>query len=81
MRSEDARNNWREMIDTAYRGGEVVVERHGKAVAVLIGHDEWRILRNQRIALLKQLSADAAGGRYHTLEEAEQGLRERGLID
>ena len=68
----------------AFRGGQVVIQRYDKPVAVLVNYEawqEWQAWKQQRRAYLDKLSAEVDAGRYFTQEQVEQGLRERGLID
>jgi prevent-host-death family protein len=41
MKSDEARQSWRDMLDLAARGGSVVVERYNKPVAVMISYEAW----------------------------------------
>jgi hypothetical protein len=81
MKGEEARNSWRDIIDTAFKGGEVVIQRYDKPVAVLVNYEAWQAWKKQRRAYLDKLSAEVEAGNYFTQEQVEQGLRERGLID
>jgi prevent-host-death family protein len=67
---EDARNHWGEMMDTALMGGRVVIKRHDKPRAVLIGHAQWEEIE-QQLAELAQLR------RRYRLERAKQALAAR----
>ena len=42
MSADQARINWRDTVDLAFRGGEVVIERYNKPVAVVVNYDEWQ---------------------------------------
>jgi hypothetical protein len=81
MKGEEARNSWRDIIDTAFKGGEVVIQRYDKPVAVLVNYEAWQAWKKQRRAYLDRLSAEVEAGNYFTQEQVEHGLRERGLID
>jgi hypothetical protein len=81
MKGEEARNSWRDIIDTAFKGGEVVIQRYDKPVAVLVNYKAWQAWKKQRRAYLDKLGAEVEAGNYFTQEQVEQGLRERGLID
>lgn len=50
--SEEARNRWGDMMDTAFTGGRVVIKRHNKPQAVLVGHADWEKLQ-ERLRLLE----------------------------
>lgn len=76
--SEEARLNWRSTLDTASQGGAVIIERHGKTSAVVIGPEEWYKLRD---AHLKELQRRAEESETVSWDEVKAGLVERGLID
>ncbi len=78
---EAARNRWGEMVDTALGGGEVIVKRHRRPVAVLINYAAWQAWKKQRRAYLERLSAEIDAGNYFTHEQVLAGMRERGQID
>jgi prevent-host-death family protein len=78
---EAARNRWGEMVDTALGGGEVIVHRRKRPIAVLVSYEAWQTWKRQRRAYLDRLAAEADAGNYFTQEQVEAGLRERGLID
>ena len=81
MKGEEARNSWRDMIDTAFKGGEVVIQRYDKPVAVLVNYEAWQAWKKQRRAFLDAQSAEIDAGNYFTHEQVLAGMRERGLID
>lgn len=83
--SEQARLNWRNTIDAAYVGNEVVIERYGKPVAVLINFDKWGEIarRVQELELLllhhrrrTEMLEDPASVVTH--EDLEQQLAAKG---
>lgn len=41
MSSDEARSKWREVLDAAVAGNQVVIERYGKPVAVIMPHAEY----------------------------------------
>lgn len=61
--SDVARAQWRDILDIAMRGGDIVVERYGKPVATVIPYEDY-------IALLDALE-DLRDGR-----EAQQAYEE-----
>lgn len=86
--SKNVRDNWRDMLDTVFRGGQVVVERNGKTAAVLIGEEQWQVLntsfqRLQQIERAKRARQRYAErhtpGAFLTEEEYQQKLEEAGL--
>lgn len=79
MKSEEARQAWRDILDSVYPGDDaVVVERYNKPMAVLIGYDKWQEMLQQ----LRLAKADAAlqQGEFVTDAELEAGLKQRGLL-
>jgi len=78
---EAARNRWGEMVDTALGGGEVIVKRHRRPVAVLVNYAAWQTWKKQRRAYLERLSAEVDAGNYFTQEQVEAEMRARGQID
>ena len=55
MKSEHARNRWRDMLDIVLTGGRVIIERYSKPQAVLIGYDQWQATQ-QRLQELELLT-------------------------
>ncbi|MCB0129069.1 MAG: type II toxin-antitoxin system Phd/YefM family antitoxin [Caldilineaceae bacterium] len=47
--SEQARLNWRDMLDAALRGTRVIIERYGKPTVVMMSYEEYELL-NRRAA-------------------------------
>ncbi|MCA9924901.1 MAG: type II toxin-antitoxin system Phd/YefM family antitoxin [Anaerolineales bacterium] len=41
MSSDQARSNWREVLETAVAGHSIVIERYGKPVAAIIPYDQF----------------------------------------
>lgn len=41
MSSDEARSKWREVLDTAVAGNQIIIERYGKPVAVLVPHADY----------------------------------------
>jgi prevent-host-death family protein len=78
---EAARNRWGEMVDTALGGGEVVVKRHRRPVAVLVNYAAWQAWKKQRRSQLDRLSSKVDAGKYLTQEQVEAEMRARGQID
>lgn len=44
LKSEAARQQWGEILDTARAGQEVVIERYNKPIAILLGFQEYEKL-------------------------------------
>jgi hypothetical protein len=82
MTSEQARREWRELLDQTYaRGGEVVIERYGKPIATLVNYEAWEVWKRQRRAFLDAQSAEIEAGNYLTHEQIVADLRTLGRID
>lgn len=47
IKSDDARNNWRDVLDTVSAGDDVVIERYTKAVAALIRYEDYIALQDE----------------------------------
>ena len=79
--SDEARKHWRDVMDAALVGKEVVIKRYGKPQTVVINHETWAAWKKQRLAFLDAQSAEGEAGNYLTHEQVLADLRERGLID
>lgn len=79
MKSDEARIQWRDLLDSAHAGDEIVIERYNKPMAVVVNYAEWQRMKQQRLAKLDQRLADMKAGNYISEEEYEAGLKERGL--
>jgi len=47
MKSHQARQSWRSLLDKVLQGEDVVIERNGKALAVLIPVDDYEKIRDE----------------------------------
>lgn len=47
LKSDEARNNWRDVLDTVSAGDDVVIERYTKAVAALIRYEDYVALQDE----------------------------------
>lgn len=74
----DVRGNLREVIDEVVRtGGEVVITKHGKPVAVLLAHDEYESLietvnilsDDETMAAIAQSETEFAEGKSVRLDQ------------
>ena len=45
--SEQARLNWRDMLDAALRGTKVIIERYGKPTVVMMSYEEYQELERR----------------------------------
>lgn len=88
MDSNSARAKWRDLLDTATAGEDVVITRYGKPVTAMISYEDY-------VALLDELDdlrsarragailADLEAGRSTTrpLDEIKAELRAEGFLD
>lgn len=73
-----ARKNFGQLLESVfYRGDEVVVERAGKAMGVLIPMEQYRKLEQQRTEATARMEALWAG--THALED--QAAAERDVLE
>jgi prevent-host-death family protein len=86
--SREARKNWRDLLDTAYSGtADTIIERNGKAVAVLIPYEDYLDIQEaledmrtaRRVKELYEAEKAQPTGRSYTEIRAE--LESKGLLD
>jgi prevent-host-death family protein len=69
----DAKNRFGELLDTARRE-PVRIEKHGRAVAVMVSEEDYALLQEMKREALKEAladsAADAAAGRVYSLDDA-----------
>jgi prevent-host-death family protein len=58
LKSEAARQQWGEILDTARAGQEVVIERYNKPVAILLGFQEYEKFMQAFALMLKFVEGD-----------------------
>jgi len=77
--SDQARINWRDTIDTAFKGDEVVIERYSKPVAVVVSYEEWqrRFTQKQVEAIISAQRAKDAGEPTISHDELKKLMIER----
>jgi len=87
--SREARARWRDLLDHVYTGsGEVIIERNGKPVAVMISVEDYQSLRE----LLEELRASRMAFKTYqdwqddpttaiVYSDYRQQLIEEGLLD
>jgi prevent-host-death family protein len=56
LKSNEARNHWGEMLNTAAAGGRVVIRRRNKPQVVLVSYAQWEKLQ-QRLQVLEGWAA------------------------
>lgn len=88
MKSDEARQSWRDILDIASGGGSVVVERYNKPVAVMISYEAWLTVQEEledlelgsrAIAALERWKKDPSTAR--DWKEVESDLISDGLLD
>jgi prevent-host-death family protein len=87
--SREARQKWRDVLDTVYTGAaDMIIERHGKAVAALIPYEDYLALQDaledlraaRRAAEIQQAEQRGqAHGRFYS--EIRTDLENKGLLD
>ena len=74
----DVRGNLSEVIDEVVRtGGEVVITKHGKPIAVLLAYDEYESLietvnilsDDETMAAISESEADFAAGNFSRIDQ------------
>lgn len=66
MLSEDVRQNWRDTLDYVYAGGDVVIQRYSKPLAVLISYQDY-------VAITEELEDLRAGRRADEILARAEG--------
>lgn len=86
--SNSARAKWRDLLDSASAGEDVVITRYGKPVTAMISYEDYVVLLDElddlRSAKRAQaIIADLDAGRTTSrpLEKIEADLRAEGLLD
>lgn len=80
LSADQARVNWRDMLDQAFRGGAVVIERYSKPIAVVVGYDEWqqrRFTQREVDAIVKAKVAELRNEPTISHEELKARIAER----
>ena len=81
MSSEQARTDWRTLLDLASHGGiDIVIERHGKAMAAVISYEAYQALQPALAELRAGASAQERGRRIAAVLEKLAQLQERTMI-
>lgn len=81
MSSEQARTEWRTLLDLASQGGvDIVIERHGKATAAVISYETYQALQPALAEIRTDASAQQRGQQMATVLEKLAQLPERTTI-
>lgn len=79
MSSEQARTQWRTLLDLAGQGDvDVIIERHGKATATVISYELYQAMQG---AMAELRGGDDRGKNMANALQAISALPERTLID
>ena len=79
--SEQARTEWRALLDLASQGGvDIVIERHGKATAAVISYETYQALQPALAELRTGASAQQRGQSTAAVLEKLAQLPERTRI-
>jgi prevent-host-death family protein len=71
MKSDEARLKWRDLIDAAMAGSDIVIERYNKPAAVVIPFEDYVALQEELEDLRSGRRAQAAHEEW--LEDASTG--------
>ena len=78
MSSEQARTEWRTLLDLASQGSvDIVIERHGKPTAAVISYETYRAVQSALVEARAGVSAKQRGQRMAELLEQLAELPER----
>jgi prevent-host-death family protein len=83
LSADQARVNWRNMLDQALRGGEVVIERYSKPIAVVVGYEEWqqrRFTEREVEAIVRAKVAELRNDPTISHEELKAMIAERAHV-
>lgn len=81
MSSEQARTEWRTLLDLASQGEvDIVIERHGKATAAVISYETYQALQPALSQIRTGASAQQRGQQMATVLEKLAQLPERTTI-
>jgi prevent-host-death family protein len=89
MKSEDARTQWRNLLDTASAGDtDIVIERHGKPTAAVVNYEQYieaqaiieeiRAIRDAEKMVQKWIKNPKIGRSY---SEIRKRLVDEGILD
>ena len=88
MKSDEARNSWRDLLDRVTAGGDIVIERYNKPVAALISYEMFLALQEEREEWKATQQAQAAVDEWRRdpttarpWDEVKAELIAEGLLD
>ena len=76
FKSDEARKRWRDMMDAALVGKDVVIERYDKPQAVLVNYEQWqkekaRLRELELAAEARRIKGMIDGGKMSTISHEE----------
>jgi PHD/YefM family antitoxin component YafN of YafNO toxin-antitoxin module len=76
FKSYDAHRRWRDMMDAALTGKQVVIERYDKPQAVLVNYEQWqrdqaKLKEFEALAEVRRIRAKLAAGEMGTVSSDE----------
>ena len=79
FRSEEARNRFRDVMESVIAGDEVVVERYNRPAAVVISYDQWqetvrlrkRLKELELLNEVRRIKQGIAGGEIGAISHEE----------
>jgi prevent-host-death family protein len=88
LSSEQARNQWRDVIDAAVAGENIIIERYGKPTAVMISYQDFAAIEEIMEDLRDAREAQAALEEWRrdpsqaiSLDDFKAELIAEGLLD
>ena len=88
LKSDEARQTWRDILDAATTGDQVVIERYNKPVAALISYEDFLALQEELEDLRAARRADEAymawkrdSSRARSWDDIEADLIADGRLD
>lgn len=80
LSADQARIKWRDTVDAAYKGDEIIIERYGKKLVVVVSYEEWEKLRLS--AESRQIAAkNDASGSWVSSKTMRERMARHGVVD
>ena len=86
LSADQARVNWRDTLDSAFKGDEIVIERYGKPLAVVVNYEDWQRVTDElttlRLAVESRsiASKNDAGGSWASSTAMRERMAEHGVM-
>jgi PHD/YefM family antitoxin component YafN of YafNO toxin-antitoxin module len=78
--SFEARGRWRDMMDAALTGKQVVIARYDKPQAVLVNYQQWQMFQQAFLAMLQEQSREAKAGNFVLFDDVVADMKAQGLL-